>query len=201
LLTGIFIAQYFLASDALTAVTTELNQWGIIITAGTLLFGNVAIIVIKGRELTKKQPRKALFDTAVFLGVAALFVILGLVDPKSTKGAIFLAIYTPTMSMMSQTLWTNAHLYYDWSIIQRLVRVRTLEVAVLAFTTLLVAFYNTPFIKYLYPPFGPIGEWITVKANGAVQSATAICLGIASIVIVVRALAGREPGLIEMEMA
>ena len=198
---GIFLADYFLVSDELKAVTTELSLWGVIITAGTLLFGNVAIIVIKARELSQRQPRKALFDTVTFLGVAALFVILGIVDPQSTRGAIFLALYTPTMSMMSQTLWTNAHLYYVWAVIQRLVRVRTLEVAVLAISTVLIIFYNTPATKVVFPPFHPIGEWIVTVANRAVQRATAACLAISGIVIVVRSLAGKEPGLIEMEMA
>jgi len=198
---GIFLVDYFLVSDELKAVTTELSLWGVIITAGTLLFGNVAIIVIKARELFQKQPRRALFDTATFLGVAALFVILGLADPNSVRGAMFLALYVPTMSMMTQTLWTNAHLYYVWAVIQRLVRVRTLEVAVLAIATVLIIFYNTPATKVVFPPFHPMGEWIVTVANRAVQRATAACLAISGIVIVVRSLAGKEPGLIEMEMA
>jgi hypothetical protein len=37
--------------------------------------------------------------------------------------------------------------------------------------------------------------------NKAVQRATAACLAVGGIVIMVRALAGKEPGLIEMEMA
>ena len=143
-LVGIFLVEYFIAYEPLTALTDELSLWGVIITAGTALFGNVAVIIVKAQLLRQKQTRRELFDIATFLGVAALFVILGLADPEGISGqTLFLALYTPTMSMVSRTLWTNAHLYFTWAVIQRLVRVRTLEVAVLAIACMLLIFYNT----------------------------------------------------------
>jgi hypothetical protein len=202
ILVGIFLVEYFIAYEPLTALTDELSLWGVIITAGTALFGNVAVIIVKAQLLRQKQTRRELFDIATFLGVAALFVILGLADPEGISGqTLFLALYTPTMSMVSRTLWTNAHLYFTWAVIQRLVRVRTLEVAVLAIACMFLIFYNTPVTIVAVPAFHPIGEWIVTVLNKAVQRATAACLAVGGIVIMVRALTGKEPGLIEMEMA
>jgi len=201
LLIGIFLANYFFVYDPLKAITNELSLWGIIITAGTLLFGNLILVIVKARSLTTKQTRRERFDAVTFLSVAALIVVLGLVDPRGIRGSSFLLVYGITTSLLSTALWTNAHLYYVWAVIQRLVRVRTLEVAVLAISTLLIIFYNTPFTIVLVPQFSPLGEWIITVVNRAVQRATAACLAVTGIVVVVRGLVGKEPGLIEMEMA
>jgi hypothetical protein len=201
ILAGIFLVEYFIAYEPLTGLTGELSVWGSIITAGTVLFGNVAVILIKGRQLSGERTSKETFDIVVFLGAVALFVILGLSNPDTISSETFLLLYTPTMSMMSTTLWTNAHLYYVWATIQRLVRVRSLELFVLALATVLLIFYNTPVTVTVVPQFNPIGEWIVTVLNKAVQRATAACLAVGGIVIMVRALAGKEPGLIEMEMA
>jgi hypothetical protein len=201
ILVGIFLVEYFFAYEPLTTLTDELSLWGVIITNGTVLFGSVALIIIKGRSLfARPKTTKEVFDLVVFLGVVALFVILGLVDPQGINGELFLMLYTPTLSMMSTTLWTNAHLYYTWAVIQRLVRVRTLEILVLAVSCVFLIFYNTPATIAVIPQFHPIGEWIVTVLNKAVQRATAATIAVGGIVTVLRALVGKEPGLIEMEM-
>ena len=201
-LIGIFLVEYFIAYEPLTGLTDELSLWGVIITAGTALFGNVALIIVKGRSLmARPKTTKELFDILVFLGVVVIFVVLGVVDPEGINGPLFLALYTPTLSMMGTTLWTNAHLYYTWAVIQRLVRVRTLEVFVLAVSCMFLIFYNTPVTIVAVPQFHPIGEWIVTVLNKAVQRATAATIAVGGIVTVVRAIIGKEPGLIEMEMA
>lgn len=200
LLAGIFLVEYFFIYEPLTVLTDELSAWGSIITACTVLFGNIAVILIKARQLKVERTRKQIYDIVVFLGTALIFIILALAVPNNVNDENYLLLYTPLMAMMGTTLWTNAHLYYVWAVIQRLVRVRSLEIFVLALSCVLLIFYNTPSLVSMVPQFHPIGEWIVTVLNKAVQRATALCLAISGIVMMVRALAGKEPGLVEMEM-
>jgi hypothetical protein len=62
ILVGIFLVEYFIAYEPLTALTDELSLWGVIITAGTALFGNVAVIIVKAQLLRQKQTRRELFS-------------------------------------------------------------------------------------------------------------------------------------------
>jgi len=200
LVTGLLIAEYFISFDPLTSLKNELSLWGVIVTTCTMIFANVALVWGNLRTLRRKASSKEIFNSVVFLGITLLFLALGLYDPGMTSGKMFLAVYVPTMGLIGTVIWINANIFFGWAAIQRMARIRTPEAAVLLLSFLFTVFYSMTILLAIWPPFNSIGEWIATVPNMAVQRGALGAAAVGGIVLGIRALVGKEPGLVEMEM-
>jgi len=67
-------------------------------------------------------------------------------------------------------------------------------------TWLFVVFRELPVFVAIYPPLYEVGTWIEQVVNGSVQRAALGAAGVGTLILGIRALVGKEPGLIEMEI-
>lgn len=82
----------------------------------------------------------------------------------------------------------------------RYLRPTSVEAAVLVIMALFSMFRGTTLLTYIWPPFYDIGVWIeTVVATSVIRAFTT-AMSVGTIVLVIRALVGKEPGLIELEL-
>jgi hypothetical protein len=83
--------------------------------------------------------------------------------------------------------------------IHRLSRITSFEVFCLWITAILTVMGSTTALVAIWPPFNDIRIWIYMVPDRAARIAATGAAAIGGIILGVRALVGKEPGLVEME--
>ena len=89
-------------------------------------------------------------------------------------------------------------LFYMISAGARAFKLRDKDSAVLVIATVLVLFRQAPIGAVIWPGFEPIGKWLTDNWGMAVSRVFTLVTAVASIVLAVRFLTGREMGMVGM---
>jgi len=204
---AIFIAEYFTANpelkppikSPLTPLTSELTAWGTIIYAFTLLFGYVGLLRYQARRVQQRKTTRLAVLGGTCIGAAAVFTILGIVLPGGITGSQFRMWYTYIVTFAGggmYTAWVH-HPYNSY----RYFRLTSIESAMMFLSWILICLRELSMFVAIWEPFYAIGTWIEGVPNTAVQRAALAAYGIGSLVLALRALVWKEPGLVEMEMA
>jgi hypothetical protein len=196
----IFIVQYFVDWQPLTTFYNAANSWGIIISTMILLFGSVVLLLWQGRAFMARKTRKDFFNSSVFLGTMALFVVFGIWSGVSVSKEPFLGVYSGSLGNISTGLWMCAYGFAGWETIKVMSYIRSLDGLFFLIGFLPSCFFNMTLLLYLWPPFFTIGNWIIVVPNTAVTRVATIVAAVGGVALGIRAIMGKEPGLIEMEM-
>jgi len=204
LITGIFIAEYFLVYEPLAALKKELTEWGTIISLFILLFGNLMLLASHIRKLGQRDrlPGKEYFRSVVFIiFVIGFFALAFASGPNLTSGALYMLVWTNTYGIMGIGIAVGHHTFFTWHAIKRIITLRTLDVAVLLITTIFSLFLYTTSVVAVAPQLGDLANWIKGIPNTAAQRAALAAAAIGGIVLGIRALVMRETGLIEAEVS
>jgi len=207
-LTGIFIADYFAGygpafkEGPLTPLTKELTTWGTIISLFILLFANVAMLMMHFRTLVRgRVHRKEMFRSVSFVGSAAFFVILAFASgPKLTSGDLYLLVWVAVYGTMGLGIAIGHHTFFTWHAMKRLRGAASPDTIALLVSTILSLFLYTTAVTAVTPHFDAAANWIKGIPNTASQRAALAAAAVGGIILGVRALVGREPGLIEAEV-
>jgi len=201
---GVFIVEYFLIPiDPLKALKDELLAWGVNMSAVAIIFGQVMLLIWHGRVLSRagerKETRRRLFESGVFVGGFIAFGLLALSDPKTISGDLFTALYLAFVMKFSQGIGSCG-----WpaqvNAVFRMFKVTSLETLTIA-TVYIVTWlrYLTAFTAFV-PGIVPVVDWIIAVPHAAAQRAGLIGSAVGAIIIGIRALVGKEPGLMEYEV-
>jgi hypothetical protein len=199
ILAGILIIHYFAPSSPdFNRVQAEITQWGTILTAIAFIYGYISILMIHARRLImRKATRREMFGSTIvyvsFLAIMAIyfFVPEGIESAFSGTWQFYLISFATTSVVID---WA----FHPFACV-RMFRVTSVEAAVM-FVSWLVASMSQLSAWTLYIPWlGPMGDWIGAIPMTATQRAALACTAVSSIVLAVRALVGKEPGLIEVE--
>lgn len=204
---AIFMAEYFTGNpeltppvkSPLTPVTAELSLWGTIIYAFTLLFGYVGLLRYQARRVQQRKTTKLAVLGGTCIGAAAVFSILGIVLPGGITGSQFRMWYTYIVAFAGggmYTAWVH-HPYNSY----RYFRLTSIESATMFLTWILIVLRELSMFVAIWEPFYAIGTWVEGVPNTAVQRAALAAYAVGSMVLALRALVWKEPGLVEMEMA
>jgi hypothetical protein len=207
LLVGIYIADYFAGYEGktggpLTPLTSELNTWGTIISLFILLFSNVVLLAMHFRTAARERVRrKELFRSVSFIGSAAFFVILAFASgPKLTSGPQYTLVWTAVYGTMGLGIAIGHHTFFTWHAMRRLRGVTSADGIALLVSTVLSLFLYTTAVTPVFPQFDAIANWIKGIPNTAAQRSALAAAAVGGIILGVRALVWKEPGLIEREM-
>jgi uncharacterized membrane protein len=200
-LAGIFIVEYFLVPiGPLTALKDELLAWGVNMSAVAILFGQIMLILWHGRVLmARKETPRRLFESGVFAAGFIAFGLLALSDPRTISGDLFTMLYLAFVMKFSQGIGSCG-----WpaqvNAVFRMFKVTSLETLTIS-TVYVVTWlrYLTAFTAFV-PIIIPVVDWIITVPHAAAQRAGLIGAAVGAIVIGIRALVGREPGLMEYEV-
>jgi hypothetical protein len=202
IIAGIFIVEYFLPQNApLTDITTELTLWGTILYSCSLLYGIVILIITMVRRAEQRRSGKftggrAVLMSVVCLGTAVVYTIIALATGGTTS-ATFQFWYTYIIAYAAggmYTAWVH-HPYNSY----RYFRFTSIASSLMFIAWLFISFRELSSFVAIWPPFYDIGTWIEGVPNTAAQRAMLATTGIGAIVLGVRAIIGREPGMIEVE--
>jgi cytochrome bd-type quinol oxidase subunit 2 len=204
LFAGIVIAEHYLDVQALTAVKDEALQWGVIVTAFTTLFAYLILIVSNARRVGRTAiPARDRMRALILLVVTVIFCIAALMDPvKLTGGAAFNLLYSNTIPIANLGMIIGMHLVFTWAAIKKLQTIPDIETLImLVFFTLEIFAEAMTVMPAVYPPIGDVGVWIKTVPNMVGQRAAIAAAGIGAIILGLRALVWKEPGLIELEIS
>lgn len=202
IIAGIFIVEYFAPTFVpLQDLTTELTLWGTILYSCSLLYGIVILIMTMLRRAQRRRSGKftgwrAVAMSATCLGTALIYTLIAL-GTGGTTSVTFRFWYTFIIAYAAggmYTAWVH-HPYNSY----RYFRFTSVESGLMFLAWLFISFRELSSIVAVWPPFYDIGTWIEGVPNTAAQRAMLATTGLGAIVLGIRALVGREPGMIEVE--
>lgn len=194
---GIYLVEQFTKITVITNVKKQLDLWGTVILATVFLFGYVFSVVGRIRSLNKARStpfNKTTFANIVVMAIFVIFVLVIMTQGISSRLYSLLYQYLP-----GYVTPTGFHGYYDLYLLYRLFRFSDIYV-ILYFGVVLFRFLtDIGVVSYYVPALWNARQWIEyVPANAAYQ-ATTLAGAVGLVILGVRALVGREPGLIELE--
>jgi hypothetical protein len=192
-----------LAFEPVKVLANEFYLWGVIVASFTLLLGVISSIWLNVSRIAEgKAPRSRIINSWTYIVFLVVMMILALSDPSQlTKGFYYQLIYTWILGYASQGMRFGVIGGNIYGAYLTFSRTSTIESALLFLGFLLTTFREMTFYAYIFPPFIPVGDWIAFVINVAAERASYLAVGAGSVIMAVRAIVGREPGLIEMEMA
>jgi len=201
---GIMIVEYFIVPVApLTSLKNELVAWGVNMSAIALVFAQVMLLLRYGRTIMRGRTGEAgsnrrLFESGVFIGAFVVFGFIALSNPQNVSGDLFTALYLAFVMKFAQGLGSCG-----WpaqvNAVFRVFRVTSLETLTITGVYILVWLrYLTTFTAFV-PGIVPVFSWIEAVPHVAAQRAGLMGAAIGAMVVGIRALFGREPGLMEYE--
>lgn len=202
IIAGIIIAEHFLAPVELTIIKEELVRWGVICSLMALLYAHVVLILSRIRTITRKGISfKHKWRAIVLLAVTLFFVIIALTDPRLTANPLFTLLFANTVALSYYGMALGHHILFTWAAIKKLQRIINVDTLIMLITfTVTVAAEGMTMMPALWHPIGDLGVWIKTVPNMIGQRSAVAAAGIGAIILGLRALIGKEPGIIEVEV-
>jgi hypothetical protein len=204
LLTGIGLVIYFgpstgaSADPTFVAVSKQMTVWGVILASFAFMYGFISILILHIRRLyLRKESRTRIWSSIVLLG--GFIVVMALI-PSNPAGVSGPAIAALTMFPLTYIL---DGIRFDWVFHPymsfRMFRITSLESGLMLLSFSITCLRNLPLVTAIWPPIIPIGDWISYVPQNASMRAAVACTGISGVMLGLRAIIWREPGLIELE--
>ncbi|MCJ7608835.1 hypothetical protein MUP00_04095 [Candidatus Bathyarchaeota archaeon] len=198
----IIIVYYFVpalpTAHPYKLVYDELLQWGPITSSFITLFGYLTMVVNHGRRVMNAQRNRTSYLSAILLGATVTFLILGIALPGGFAGIQYTTLYKYLVMYAGAGMY-SAWIHHPYNC-YRYFRFTSAYSALFFLTWLFVVFRELPVFVAIYPPLYEVGTWIEQVVNGSVQRAALGAAGVGTLILGIRALVGKEPGLIEMEI-
>jgi hypothetical protein len=96
-------------------------------------------------------------------------------------------------------VWVNSNTWASWAAIRELSRIRSFEAGVVWVCCILTVLGRTTGLVAAMPFLNDIAIWIRMVGDSTARSAAIGAAGIGGIILAIRAIVGKEPGLVEME--
>lgn len=203
IITAIFIVQYIiLPQSSLDFVKTELTNWGILIATCAMFVSVIILLLMHFHKVTRGIKAKERL-TVLYSGTAIVsfftYMILGSLWPGGVNSSTYTSIYVNTIAPIAIAM--NAlQLFYTTRAAYRAFRAYTLEAFVMFISAVLWLLRGMPVGAVLWSWLLPIADWITTAPSAAGTRGGTIAAAIGGLILAIRALIGKEPGLIEAEV-
>lgn len=205
LIIGLCIADYFIAFSPLQMSVSTLTRWGTTISVFAAI---VATSFLVWRNVSRlytsmaKKDYQTLYRSGTFMAVYVTFALLAFSNPKLVQSDLYIAIYTPVLTACAMVGYYNASYSTTWSSIQKIGHVSNIDTAAIMIMVVVNAITGMTIMNAIIGPnLALVQNWLTQVVT---RSITTVAEGFAAagvLVISLRALVGKEPGLIEMERA
>jgi len=198
-LTTVIVIEYFVVPyPPLKAVREELTLWASIIFNFAAIFGYTTLVLNHARQIIERKRARPFYSSAVKLGTLAAFGLLGLLSPGGAAGSQYTTLYMYIVGYAAAGMYT-AWVHHPYNV-YRFFRLSSVQSTIMFLAWLFTVFRELSVIIAIYPPLYDIGTWVEAVPNTAVQRAALAAAGVGTLILGVRAIVGKEPGLIEMEV-
>jgi hypothetical protein len=196
-LVGIYVVEEFFNAPFLSPIKTGLDNWGSIILAVAAIFGYFFMVTNRIRRLGRQvqQPwSKETFANAVVLIMFFIFAILAFIETTAGPNYSMLFSYLP-----GYVTPTGFHGYFGLYTLYRLVRYDDMYTLLYFGTFAFKSFAAIGVVQFYIPAIYSLYQWIRYVPYNATFMGTLAAGGIGMVILGIRAIIGREPGLIELE--
>jgi hypothetical protein len=175
-----------------SSTVTDLQNWGIILTAFTLGFGAVNLFYLHGRHVSRRAPNQW-FYSLWLLVVIVIFAAVGIATGPSSDNYSWL--YNSSYFALSATVYSSLG-FYMTSGLYRALRVRNVESGIFLVVGLIILAKNAPAIAVYFPIFNDTGTWIQNVLTTAPQRGIMIGAALGALSLGIRTMTGRETGFL-----
>lgn len=182
----LMIAEGFVGIDALSTTTSEMQRWGIIISAFALAVGAINLITIHTKNISaRKNVPYSLALLAGLLTMSFLGIAFGL------QSTAFVFLYDSLVGPMGAAMFAMLA-FYVASAAYRAFVARNFDATVLLLTAIVCILYQTGIGELITPRFADLFLWINDVPNLAGQRGIMIASAIGALSVSLRVLVGLE---------
>lgn len=188
LVSMILLADYAWKDAILASISTELNNWAVIIGAFALGLGAYSLVMRHSRIIMRRETMWPY--SATLLVTMMVFIIVGLTSGSITSFT-YNWIYTAIIQPISSTLY-GMNAFFIASASYRAFKARSLEALLLLVAAIFLMLMNAPIGGVIHPILPRIGKtiWDFVGATG--MRAILIGIGIGTLALGLRIMIGQE---------
>jgi len=202
---AVLLIQYFVAFQPVDVVRGAILSWANIISLMIWLFASVVLIMVHTRRVSagSKGSRRDYFESIIILGTFLFFVVIALSDPANLdRNYVYTLIYAQFAGDIFVATEAVAVTHTAYNIWKRVCQSRfTPEILVLVFVFIAMWLRDIIFVTFYVPQAKMFGDWLEAVPYLTVNRAITLTTAIGTLIVAVRALVGKEPGIIEMELA
>jgi hypothetical protein len=180
---------FFFPVPALNSIKSELGSWTVIIANMSTVLGLFYLSFSQYRMLERSLSGYFYFMVP-YLAIIIHFAV-AIAFPGYTNSAQYSWLFTKTYGAQ-KTMYFALPTFFLFSAAYRAFRVQSIETLALAVGGLLYILSLTPLYVWLFPPILPIGDWILSVPSKAGSRGAIVCIGLAAIILGLRAVAGKE---------
>jgi len=199
-LTTVFVFENFFENPITASITSELLSWGTCITLMTLVYGFFMLLLMHTKRIidSEKKYSRLLLKSCIVVGTFVIYTLIGIWEGKGSTGPLYMLIYMNIVSMAASTAWMewSHHMYSPF----KMFRITSLETAAMLVTWTISVLRELSVVVINFPVIEAAGDWIMKVPYIAANRGTMMSAGIGLLVLCIRAVAWKEPGIIDTEM-
>jgi hypothetical protein len=196
----IVIFDYFLVIPPLTeagkswtsSTVTNLQNWGIILTAFSLGFGAVNLFFFHGKHISRRTKGQWPYSLWLLLVIVVFTVVGVFFGPTSDQ---YNWLYNASYFALSATVYSSLG-FYMTSGVYRALRIKNIESGIFLVVGLIVLAKNAPALTVYFPSLGTAVDFISGILTTAAQRGIMIGGALGAISLGVRTMTGRETGFL-----
>ncbi|MFH2110141.1 MAG: hypothetical protein ABIJ47_02650 [Candidatus Bathyarchaeota archaeon] len=181
------------AGKSWTSLTvTNLQNWGIILTAFALGFGAVNLFYFHSKHISRRTPDQWQFSLWLLI-VIVIFTVTGVaMGPTSDQ---YNWLYNASYFALSATVYSSLG-FYMTSGLYRALRLKNVESGIFLVVGLVVLAKNAPAMAVYFPVLGTWVSFISDVLTTSAQRGIMIGGALGAISLGIRTMTGRETGFL-----
>jgi hypothetical protein len=181
----ILLADYFLKVPALKQPATEIQDWGLIVSAFALALAAVNLLRIHAKRIVKKDRQS--IHSAILIGGLLVTAFSGIF--AGTTSRVFQFIFDSTFTPLAAVFYAMTAFHLA-SASYRAFRAKNLQAAALLVSGVLQMLGRAPIGEVMWNKFPAIADWLTNVVNLAGSRGILISTAVGTVGAGLRILAG-----------
>jgi len=175
-----------------SGAVTNIQNWGIILSAFALGFGAVNLFYFHSRHISRRTPGQWMYSLWLLI-VIVIFTVIGVSMGATSDGYSWL--YNASFFALSATVYSSLG-FYMTSGLYRALRFKNLESGIFVVVGLVVLARNAPALTVYFPALGVWGSFISDVLTTSAQRGIMIGGALGAISLGIRTMTGRETGFL-----
>jgi len=175
-----------------SSTVTDLQNWGIILTAFSLGFGAVNLFYFHSKHISRRTPGQWMYSLWLLI-VIVIFTGIGIfTGPNSYQ---YSWLYNASYFALSATVYSSLG-FYMTSGLYRALRFKTVESGIFTIVGLVVLARNAPAFAVYFPVLKVWGSFVSDVLTTSAQRGIMIGGALGAISLGIRTMTGRETGFL-----
>jgi hypothetical protein len=198
---GIFIADYLVTWGPLQSMKTAISEFQGTVTNMVNLYAIAVLYIVNFSRIARyrRTQRREVFIAAVVLGTSIFLALFFLSQPGYETAPASGIVQSTIVGALTNGLFAMRYAMVIYWVVKRITQFRTVERVAQLVVWTVIAWRDTPIFVSAMPWLLPVGDWLRAVLYTGAQRGLLISISIATIVLALRALLGREKGIIDLE--